>query len=120
MAVNRLHPPPIEELKRMDVSVSPGQRLTGIFLTLASLGSLAAFGLASWVAGIELFGGARSAPDRWLGLALGVIFAAGFAAGAVASWAEYKRERMGLAAVYASAPYVALALCWIGLKSLGR
>jgi len=104
----------------MDVSVSPVQRLAGIFLTLVSLTSLVGFGFASWIAGIELFGGRRTSPDRWLGLGLGVVFALAFAAGAVASWAEYKRERMGRAALYAVAPYVALAAYWIGFHNLAH
>jgi O-antigen/teichoic acid export membrane protein len=104
----------------MEVSVSPVQRLAGIFLTLVSLASLVGFGVASWIAGIELFGGRRSSPDHWLGLALGLIFALGFAAGAVASWAEYKRDRMGRASLYAVTPYLALAACWFGLHSLAR
>jgi len=102
----------------MDVPITPAQRLAGIFLTLTSLGSLVGFGIASWIAGIELFGSRRTSPDRWLGLGLGVVFALVFAAGAVASWAEYKRERMGRAALYAVAPYVALAICWIVLHAV--
>jgi hypothetical protein len=117
MAVKRFRPR-YEEPKRMDVSITPAQRLSGIFLTLTSLASLVGFGMASWIAGIELFGSRRTSPDRWLGLSLGVVFALAFAAGAVASWAEYKRDRMGRASLYAVAPYAALAICWAALHTL--
>ena len=104
----------------MDAAATPAQRFVGMFVTLTGLASLVAFGLATWIAGLELANSHQAPATRWSGLAMGVIFAAAFAVGPIMAWVEYKRLHGRLALAYAVAPYAALTLCWIGLKAMAH
>ena len=102
----------------MDVSDAPTRRILGILVTTTSLLSLVAFGLASWIAWVELVDKDQAPATRWMGMAMGVFFAVAFSVGPVMSWVEYRRERTPLAVGWAAGPYVALAICWVGVRSL--
>ena len=104
----------------MDASATPAQRVAGMFVTLTGLVSLILFGLATWIAGIALAEKDQSPANRWAAFSFGVFFAIAFAAGPIAGWAEYKRGRPAWSFGYAAAPYAALAICWLGLKTLAH
>ena len=100
----------------MDAVESPGRRLLGMFVTISSIASLVGFALAAWISVAELANRQQSPSSRWVGLAMSLCFAIGFALGPVMSWVEYRRQRSGRAVGWAAAPYVVLAVICLGVR----